>query len=188
MLAVSCARLKEELVGALLAGHVLADALYALLYFVAHGEICPPPSTSAKVDGGGDGDVDLEPTCAVDNTEEVVTGRDVDVLYAEAGTTSRLPKAPQPAGLGDVTLRPYQLQALHWLRCRENAVSGVDGAADPLLQELLAKAAGDGAQSGPSASNPLWEAVATSTSTFLYINPYSRLASLHQPPALRPCR
>ncbi len=76
-------------------------------------------SSGGAADVAADGD-GVEPTAVADNTDERVQAGDVESLYRTATVVRKLAKAPQPTSLVNISLRPYQRQALHWLLAREN--------------------------------------------------------------------
>jgi len=122
-----------------------------------------------------------------------------------------LPQARQPASFRNLKLRPYQLQALAWMLHRETgeyppeyvdpsqpqvakaAASSLGGSSSAAAgsadanTNMTALAASSSALRG-LASNMLWESHTLEDGSPLFLNPYTRDASLCAPPPARACK
>ena len=102
----------------------ITDAAFALLQWAEYGDV-PEFKVSEKSTVDPSSDDDDELLCTEDAFQENVTEELTEIaknLLAQEGS-KRLLEAPDPKGLRGISLRPYQRQALSWMRQREEEPS-----------------------------------------------------------------
>lgn len=201
------------------------------------GSVLHQQSSSPLVYGGAGAAAAAAAAAAdegVDNEEERISKEQAEELLQLASATSgvasadmvapQLPTVEQPAGIS-LIMRPYQLQALYWMLCRERgtphvyedavaddapaskegaagdgssasaaagggaaALAGTTGDAniDGLVRDALKDGGAKGAALASTAS--MWERHDLDGHVSVFINPFTRTASLRAPPEITVCR